>query len=290
MKTLIFSSLFSLALFAQQPQQTAAPLTDQRIIELVRAGITGDELKRLIATAPSVSFILTPAMMQTMMQAGVTEDTIKAMAARESNGPTAPGQPSGVSTTGQPAQVKRTGANASQPSLQGNVFFGYAYLNIDTNDLTQRQNANGWEAAVALGNKWIAGEADFGAYYKSYVVPSGVVPDTIGAVNVAVHDYSFAGGPRVNLGPTFFHVLLGADRLTGSALGFSASQTGFLTAFGGGVQSRAFAGHWAARASADYALSHHNIFGGPSFTQDNFRVSGGIVYLFNTRTFNSRID
>jgi hypothetical protein len=59
------------------------PLTDQRIIELTKSGLRQDELARVIASAPSVNFDLTPSAEQQMMQAGVTEDTIKAMAARE---------------------------------------------------------------------------------------------------------------------------------------------------------------------------------------------------------------
>jgi hypothetical protein len=261
MKNLVLSFLVSAVLYAQQQQQPTGPLTNQRVIELVHAGISGEELLRLIATAPSVSFDLSPAGNQAMMSAGVTEDTIKAMAARE-NG-TVAGAPVGNSA----AAIE---GNAIQRVLQANVFIGYAYLNVDTNGLSSRQSLNGWETSIAIGNKWIAGEGDFGGYYKGNVLGTGV----------AAHDYSFLGGPRVNLGRAFFHALVGGDQLTGSALGLSRSQTGFAAAFGGGVQSKAFGGHWAIRASADYVLSRHNIFGGPAFTQNNFRVGGGIVYVF----------
>jgi hypothetical protein len=53
----------------------------KRIIELVHSGIRADELARIIATAPSVSFDLSPSAEQAMMSAGVTEETIRAMAA-----------------------------------------------------------------------------------------------------------------------------------------------------------------------------------------------------------------
>lgn len=76
-------------------QQPAGPLTDERIIELVRSGIHEDELERIIATAPDVNFNLTPAAEQQMMQAGVTVEAIKAMAARESG--------TGIQPQGQPA-------------------------------------------------------------------------------------------------------------------------------------------------------------------------------------------
>src|SRR5690348_14408719 len=74
---------FAFSVAAQGIQPTSGPLTDQRIIELVRAGVRADELARMIATAPQIIFDLTPAATDAMMKAGVSEDTIKAMAARE---------------------------------------------------------------------------------------------------------------------------------------------------------------------------------------------------------------
>jgi len=177
------------------------------------------------------------------------------------------------------------------------VFGGYSYASIDTNGLTSRQGANGWEASVS-GNvsRWFAAEGDFSGYYKTY--PLNDVDATglgLGFLNgnVAVHDFAFMGGPRVNYGPLFVHGLFGFDRLTGHATGTSdeigpfdvtASQNSFAAAFGGGVQQRV-APHWALRASADYVLTRHNIFrvvdpSAPAFTQDNFRVSVGIVFTF----------
>jgi len=97
-----------------------------------------------------------------------------------------------------------------------------------------------------------------------------------------VHDYGFPGGPRINFRPVFFHALLGVDRLTGSALGFSASQNGFAGAFGGGVQWKV-GPHWAVRASGDYVFTCHNIFRGSRVTQHNFRASAGVVFMFGAR-------
>ena len=149
------------------------------------------------------------------------------------------------------------------------IFGGYSYLNLDTNNLSPRQSANGWETSVSSNiNRLLAVEGDFAGYYKTY---------GLGIVNVNVHDYSYAAGPRINFRPVFFHVLFGGDKLTGSALGLSASQTKFASAFGGGVQWKV-APHIAVRGSADYVLTHHNIFRGPNFTQNNIRASVGIVY------------
>jgi hypothetical protein len=69
---------------AEAQQQAIEPLTNQRIVQLTKSGLSADELSRVISTAPTVSFDLSPTGEQQMMQAGVTEGTIKAMAARES--------------------------------------------------------------------------------------------------------------------------------------------------------------------------------------------------------------
>lgn len=154
------------------------------------------------------------------------------------------------------------------------VFGGYSYLNIDTNGLTSRQSANGWETSIS-GNfsKWLAAEADVSGYYKNY--------DILG-VNVAVRDYSYLAGPRLSVKPLFVHALVGGDHLSGEALGLSAAQDGLAGAFGGGVQWRV-SGPFSFRASADYVFSRHNILGGSSVTQNNVRASIGIVYSFGVR-------
>lgn len=155
----------------------------------------------------------------------------------------------------------------SQEYSRADLFAGYSYLNVDTNGLSSRQSLNGWEAGVS-GNfsRWLAAEASVGGYYK-----------TLLGVNVS--DYSYLAGPRINFRPVFVHALIGGDHLKGSALGASASQDGLAAAFGGGLQMR-IARSLSARVSGDYVLSRHNILGGSSFTQNNFRASVGIVYSF----------
>ena len=116
-------------------------------------------------------------------------------------------------------------------------------------------------------------------YYKSYGVDLNNVLPGAGTLTVKVTDFSYLAGPRLNFRPLFVHALLGGDRLTGSALGFSASQNSFAGAFGGGAVIPV--GHGLAfRASADYVFSRHNIFGGSPLTQNNFRASVGIVFTF----------
>jgi len=132
-------------------------------------------------------------------------------------------------------------------------------------------------------NKWFAVEGDVSGYYKSYT--ANVEGSTATA---KITDYSFAGGPRINLKPIFIHALFGGDHLTSTltATGVSGSTTesqdGMAGLAGGGVQFKV-SGPWSIRASADYVFTRHNIFGGPSVTQNNFRAGAGIVYSFGVR-------
>jgi hypothetical protein len=66
-----------------QPVGSEPPLTNERIVHLLSAGVTPDELVRIIGTAPQVSFNLTPTGTDALLKAGVADDIIKAMAARE---------------------------------------------------------------------------------------------------------------------------------------------------------------------------------------------------------------
>ena len=166
---------------------------------------------------------------------------------------------------------------------KADLFGGYSYVNIDTNGLTSRQSANGWEASVSGNfNKWFAVEGDVSAFYKTYNVNLSGLGFGLGIVDVKVTDYSYSGGPRINLRPVFIHALFGGDHLTGSALGYSASQDGLAGRIGGGVQWKV-SGPWSIRGSADYAFTRHNIFGGPVVLQNNVVASVGIVYSFGSR-------
>jgi len=182
----------------------------------------------------------------------------------------------------------------AQDAPRVEVFGGYSYLNVDTNGLSSRQSANGWEASVSGNfNRWFAVEGSVAGYYKTYNVDLNLISAGLGSFIVDVHDYSYMGGPRVNFRPVFVHALIGGDHLTGSALGFSASQDSFAAAFGGGVEWKV-APQWAIRGSGDYVLTRHNIFGSAfqNFTQNNVRASVGVVYLFGGGVHRStpRID
>lgn len=165
---------------------------------------------------------------------------------------------------------------SDQSFPKAEVFGGYSYANIDTNGLSSRQSANGWEGGVVGNfNKWLGAEFEANGYYKTYSIPT--------IADVKVRDYSYLAGPRATFKFLFVHALFGGDQLSGSALGYSASQTGFGGAFGGGVKWK-LSGPWSIRASVDYAFTRHNIFGGSSYTQNNYRAGIGIAYSFGARS------
>src|SRR6185312_9483840 len=124
--TLVFSA-FVLSIAAQGIQPRSGPLTDERIIALVHAGVRPDELARVIAMAPQVSFDLTPAATDAMMKAGVSEDTIRAMAAREQGmPPDVPAQPHPISSHAGPS-APAANDSSSETIPRFTIFAGGSY-------------------------------------------------------------------------------------------------------------------------------------------------------------------
>lgn len=149
------------------------------------------------------------------------------------------------------------------------AFVGYSFLNAGTSGLASRQNVSGLEGAVDIHiNRWLAGEANLGAYYK-----------TLQIINVGTfgfHDFLMMGGPRMNIHKAFVHALVGMDHLAGSANFYAVNSTAkdnaLAAAVGGGVQWN-ITRQFALRASGDYLLSRLE-----GITQNNFRVTLGIVF------------
>jgi hypothetical protein len=65
-------------------QQTQGALTNERIGGMVLAGVSQGEIVRIIAAAETVNFDLRPNSTDALLKVGVSDDIIKAMAARES--------------------------------------------------------------------------------------------------------------------------------------------------------------------------------------------------------------
>ncbi len=160
------------------------------------------------------------------------------------------------------------------------VFGGYQYLHIGQNTTldTNGQGFNGWNAAAAYNfRKHIGVEGDFSG---TYATVSGV----------SWHVYTYAGGPVVSMPmgriKPFAHVLFGGVKLSESDSGVSASESGFTTMFGGGVDVKAIKNISVRLAQVDWLYYH---FGSttiatvpvPSFSgSNNVRISTGVVFHF----------
>ena len=94
------------------------------------------------------------------------------------------------------------GSVFAQGDSRVEVFGGYSYLNIDTNGLSDRQSANGWEASVSGNfNHRFAVEGSVAGYYKTYSFDFS--PIGLGIVDVHVHDYSYLSGTENKLQASF---------------------------------------------------------------------------------------
>jgi hypothetical protein len=77
----LLAALLSSGSLAQRPP---GRMNDQRIVDLVGMGVSEQEIIRMISAADKFDFDLRPVSTDAMMNAGVSEELIKAMAARES--------------------------------------------------------------------------------------------------------------------------------------------------------------------------------------------------------------
>jgi opacity protein-like surface antigen len=156
---------------------------------------------------------------------------------------------------------------------KGNVFFGYSYASADLNN-NDRSNLNGWEASLeGKFLPFIGVVADFSGHYGTNDFPSSTT-----IFRVDAREYNFLFGPRVSVSVgkirPFAHALLGAGNVHVSGQGYSASDTAFSTALGGGLDFHFFpALAW--RFQGDYLQT--GFFGN---TQHNGRFSTGIVLSF----------
>jgi opacity protein-like surface antigen len=176
------------------------------------------------------------------------------------------------------AAVLVSAASAQIPT-KGNVFFGYSYLSSDL-DSGKRAGLSGWNGSLeGMVFPFVGIVADFSGYYASENFPvscgglgSGCV------VNAKARTYNVIFGPRLSVPvgkfTPFAEALFGASHISGSAAGFSNSNTSFAEAFGGGVDYRIIHG-LGFRFQGD--LLQTRFF---SHTQNNVRLSTGLVLHF----------
>lgn len=174
------------------------------------------------------------------------------------------------------------GLAAAQLPTGGSAFVGYSYSRgqVFASGSNGSINANGWEGSVAgTFLPWLAVAADLDWHYGSHdftlCSPAPCTPK-VASVSASRHNVLF--GPRASLSmgryTPFAELLLGLAHQTDSGAGISNSDTGFATAFGGGVDYRLLKGV-AARVQIDSI--HASLFGR---SQSDIRISTGIVFHF----------
>jgi hypothetical protein len=179
------------------------------------------------------------------------------------------------------ACVSLGAADAQQaPALtpQFEVSGTYSYVRANAANSGGGYNLNGGSASFTYNfSERFAVVAD-GGIYRFGGLPSGI--------DSTMYTYLF--GPRYNFRKVsrvtpFAEVLLGGGRLNASSGGISAGENGFSMAIGGGLD-------WPLRhrfsirlIEADYLLTRFDRVTGTSATQNDVRISAGLVFRFGSK-------
>jgi opacity protein-like surface antigen len=165
-------------------------------------------------------------------------------------------------------------AAMAQESTQ--IFGGYSYLRGDDDD--GGIDLHGWNVSINQNfKKWIGLKADFSGHYGEASVISSRNKSDLNA-------YLFLVGPQLNLPKyerlrPFAHVLFGAMRTNLTTLTptgrVTARDSAFAMAVGGGLDVKVTDVIAIRLFQADYVLTRFD-----DDTQNNFRVSSGIVLKF----------
>ena len=165
----------------------------------------------------------------------------------------------------------------AQEAPKVDIFAGYSYVreNPSTSGVDSF-SLNGGSASLAYNfNNWLGGVADFGGYRNGNILNTGV--------DGTLSTYLF--GPRISYRHSdrvtpFGEVLFGVAHASASVLGASGSDNAFAMSLGGGLDVKV-ANHFSIRpVKVDYLLTRFNETGTGAQSQNNLRVSAGIVFHF----------
>ncbi len=179
------------------------------------------------------------------------------------------------------AGVSAGAAEAQQaPALtpQFEVSGSYSYIRANASNSGGGYNLNGGSASFAYNfNDRLALVAD-GGIYRFGGLPSGF--------DSTMYTYLF--GPRFTfrklsrLTP-FAQVLLGGGRLNASSGGISGGENGFSMAMGGGLDLPLRRRFSIRLIQAEYLLTRFDRVTGESATQNDVRISAGLVFRFGSK-------
>ena len=163
----------------------------------------------------------------------------------------------------------------SAPKVEG--FLGYSYIraNPQTSGLDSF-NLHGGSGSFAYNlNNSLGLVADLGGYHAG----------NIGGSGVDANFFSYLFGPRLSYRglskiTPFAQVLFGGTRSSANFFGSSFSQNAFAMTAGGGVDVRAGERFSLRLVQAEYYLTRFPEFPGNNVTQNNLRLSTGVVFRF----------
>jgi outer membrane immunogenic protein len=167
-----------------------------------------------------------------------------------------------------------TGAAFAQDTPKFDIFAGYSYVrdNPSTSGVPSF-NLHGGSASVAYNvNNWLGAVADFGGYHENNILGSGV--------DGTLSTYLF--GPRISYRKherftPFAQALFGVAH---SSVSFGSTDNAFAASFGGGVDVKLFHRLSWRPAQVEYLLTRFPETTTSRETQNNLRVSTGVVFHF----------
>ena len=162
------------------------------------------------------------------------------------------------------------------PKIDASVSYSYLRANPATSGIGGF-NLNGGSASASYNFRdWLSGVADFGGYHVGSV--NNVNEDNHVITYLFGSRFTYRGSRRIT---PFGQVLFGAARTSSGVFATSNSHTAFATALGAGVDWNVRDQFSIRPVQFDYLLTHFpEVTNGNSLTQNNFRVSTGIVFHF----------
>jgi hypothetical protein len=162
------------------------------------------------------------------------------------------------------------------PKIDASVNYSY-FRAMPATSGSNSFSLNGGSATAAYNFRdWLSGVADFGGYHVG----------SYNGVNVDNHLLTYMFGPQITyrryrrISP-YAHVLVGGARAGSGVFATANTHTAFASAFGVGVDWNVRDRFSIRPLQFDYLLTHlPEVTNGNTQTQNNMRVSAGIVFHF----------
>ncbi|MCI0627110.1 MAG: hypothetical protein L0387_36600 [Acidobacteria bacterium] len=154
------------------------------------------------------------------------------------------------------------------------LFLGYSYLRASPGSGFEGFDSHGGSASAAFNlSNWFGMVADFGGYRFTEVL----------GIPARGNILTYLFGPRFSYRQNdritpFVQLLFGGARISGSALGTSAEENAFAMAAGGGLDLNVHRNVAIRLVQTEYLLSRFTGLSGSRETQNNVRLSAGIVF------------